>query len=475
MAKDKRRGSSAPAGGGLTVTQSFGIGVGFLVLLLAVSLPQQWMKQQQKQEHQEQQRQQRSPSLLLPEQSWARFRERHRVAGATLQRHHSSTPLLLRSVPVASNRTLHTLLSGIQYPHIKVHSQARVPFYDLQSAWAVRRPALSHAAAPPHVSLPPVELGDFPYSSTAPSSTSPGWWHITLTLAGSAGLQLVSLLAPGFFDSLGEQSAAEHRLWLARQGWTVSPHYDITDNLYLQLRGSKTFLVASPEAARSLALHPSLHPSWRQSQRLELTSMPALRAATEGDPSVRLWEVTLRAGDALFLPAFFLHSVETGADSVSVNAWMPSEGAASASSQMRLVAPWPAGASRQAKLLALGSATGLLFSEAHDVFGCSQADMLDQLRSRHVSLAQQGHWCGGNTVDGDEAACSEQVHPSAAEAATLVGSQAVQTLLDLLQAKVNLPAVRALLFLDWLEEALDAALGPLSSPCSIVRFLETCM
>lgn len=475
MAKGKdKRGSSARAGGGLTVTQSFGIGVGFLVLLLAVSLPQ-WMKQQQKHlEQHPEQRQQRSPtSLLLPEQAWARFRERHRLAeplGATLQRHHSSTPLLLRSVPLANNRTLHALLSGIQYPRIKVHSQARVPFYDPQSAWAVRRPALS-----PHVSLPPAELGDFPFSSAAPSSTSPGWWHITLTLAGSAGLQLVSLLAPGFFDSLGEQSAAEHRLWLARQGWTVSPHYDVTDNLYLQLRGSKTFLVASPEAARSLALHPSLHPSWRQSQRLELTSMPALRAATEGDPSVRIWEVTLRAGDALFLPAFFLHSVETGADSVSVNAWMPSEGAASASAQMRLVAPWPAGASRQAKLLALGSATGLLFSKAHNVFGCSQADMLDQLRSRHVSLAQQGHWCGGNTEGGDEAACSEQVHPAAAEAATSVVSQAVQTLLDLLQTKVNLPAVRALLFLDWLEEALDAALGPHSSPCSVVRFVDTCM
>ena len=466
MAKDKKR-TSAPVGE-LQHLSTTALGVGFLLLLLAAILTLRWRTMGQEEEQQQQQQQQ----LLPPEQTWARFREKHpsEPLGWTLQHQYSSTPLLLRSVPVATNRTLHALLSGIQYPRIKVHSSRRVPFYDSQSPWA----DLSHSAAPPFVSLPPSDLGDFPFSKANPlsSSKSPGWWHITLTLAGQGGLKLVSLLAPGFFDSLGGQTAAEHRLWLAREGWTVLPHYDVTDNLYLQLRGSKTFLVASPEAAQSLALHPSPHPSWRQAQ-LELTSLPALRAATQGDARVRLWQVTLRAGDALYLPAYNFHCVETGPDSVSMNAWLPSEATAYASAQMRLVLPWSREASRQEKLVALGSVAAALFAEAQDVFGCPQADMRDQLLNRHNSLAHEGRWCGGFAEGSDEAVCTEPVHSGPSG---LAASQAVQALSDLLQAKVELPAVRALLALDWLEEALDSVLGPQhSSPCSVIRFVDTCI
>ena len=41
--------------------------------------------------------------------------------------------------------------------------------------------------------------------------------------------------------------------------------------------------------------------------------------------SFNAWKVTLSPGDMVFIPAGFFHAVVTGKDSVSVNAWFPSE------------------------------------------------------------------------------------------------------------------------------------------------------
>ena len=89
----------------------------------------------------------------------------------------------------------------------------------------------------------------------------------------------------------------------------------------------------------------SFHPEWRQSQHWkELTNSDQIISAVQQrypvfscdssvavadqykkPPGLGLWEVTLSAGDMLYLPAGFYHTVTAGADSVSVNAWFPSK------------------------------------------------------------------------------------------------------------------------------------------------------
>lgn len=128
------------------------------------------------------------------------------------------------------------------------------------------------------------------------------------------------------------------------------------DNFLLQLSGSKTVLLLSQEgyplvqpfsrfftishsSLFSTLFSFSLHPHWRHTQHSNLSDAhyllsamqqsfplqtPSSSEAYRKPDSVGLWEVTLQAGDLLFVPAGCFHSMRAGPDSVSVNAWFPS-------------------------------------------------------------------------------------------------------------------------------------------------------
>ena len=102
-------------------------------------------------------------------------------------------------------------------------------------------------------------------------------------------------------------------LWMSSPGVIAYPHYDTSDNIFLQLRGKKRFYLASPDITiRDLDLYPALHPRYRQIQDLE--RFETMMAVT-----------TLHPGDLLVLPAFFLHRVEALDASTSINLWSDSE------------------------------------------------------------------------------------------------------------------------------------------------------
>ena len=44
------------------------------------------------------------------------------------------------------------------------------------------------------------------------------------------------------------------RLWISTANATALPHYDLEDNLFFQLSGSKTFIIASPQIVAWLLL-----------------------------------------------------------------------------------------------------------------------------------------------------------------------------------------------------------------------------
>lgn len=101
-------------------------------------------------------------------------------------------------------------------------------------------------------------------------------------------------------------------------GATTPLHYDVYDNLFQQLSGTKRFLLFPPSDATRLYLHPKVHVRYRQSQadllRPDLVRFPLL-AGLEGI------EVVLQPGDLLFLPAFWFHHVEAQEPNYGLNVW----------------------------------------------------------------------------------------------------------------------------------------------------------
>eukprot|EP00005_Dracoamoeba_jomungandri_P009609 CAMPEP_0174268346 /NCGR_PEP_ID=MMETSP0439-20130205/37091_1 /TAXON_ID=0 /ORGANISM="Stereomyxa ramosa, Strain Chinc5" /LENGTH=332 /DNA_ID=CAMNT_0015356459 /DNA_START=475 /DNA_END=1469 /DNA_ORIENTATION=- len=107
-----------------------------------------------------------------------------------------------------------------------------------------------------------------------------------------------------------------YNLWMGSDGVTAQTHFDWGYNMYSQLYGQKTFLLSHPSAYPDFNLFPTLHPSRRQSQ-LDFGFLPH-------SFQVDAFQVTLKAGDVLFIPPFWFHRVIAINSSISVNLWVDS-------------------------------------------------------------------------------------------------------------------------------------------------------
>lgn len=108
-------------------------------------------------------------------------------------------------------------------------------------------------------------------------------------------------------------------------------HYDQQQNIYLQVRGAKRFLLFSPCVSYAFYPYPVQHPLDRKA-RVDLRADP--------NTSTRAWpfledargkgiEVVLLPGDVLFLPTHWWHAVQSlECDNVSLNFWFDGGGAA---------------------------------------------------------------------------------------------------------------------------------------------------
>jgi jumonji domain-containing protein 7 len=108
-------------------------------------------------------------------------------------------------------------------------------------------------------------------------------------------------------------------LWFGRD--SVTPlHYDGENNLFAQLHGAKDFTIFPPTDTRYLYPFPidSLHPhvSHVDPDAPDLQAYPKFTMAQP-------LRFTLRAGEQLFLPAFWWHTVRSLGVSISVNCWWP--------------------------------------------------------------------------------------------------------------------------------------------------------
>ena len=161
-------------------------------------------------------------------------------------------------------------------------------------------------------------------------------------------LQYLPALSPDLAQYLSVlDEAPQVCMWVSSPGVVAAMHYDLEDNLLLQVSGTKTVVIVSPEALPALRPHTSLHPYWRQvsnssqlytsgqiiSHLNKFTDHSKHPKATRNETStknvsfgeMKIHEVTLTPGMMVFIPAGYYHTVTTGADSLSVNAWFGSE------------------------------------------------------------------------------------------------------------------------------------------------------
>jgi len=124
---------------------------------------------------------------------------------------------------------------------------------------------------------------------------------------------------PGWQRLVVDESAAAHRhstpahssMWVGGKGSTTQAHYDVLNNIFVQVYGRKRFRLWGPQAHAMLRVFPDAHPRARKA-RVLVDGCRTVLAPPEVD-------VTLEAGQALFIPAFWFHHVEALSCSVSVN------------------------------------------------------------------------------------------------------------------------------------------------------------
>lgn len=122
-------------------------------------------------------------------------------------------------------------------------------------------------------------------------------------------------------EGLGPDRRVVQSVWISGAGNVTPIHYDLSENILVQILGEKRVLLWDPTQYALLYLNPigTLHD--RQSRidvnRPDPTSFPNFMNA-------KALEYTLRPGEMLYIPAFWMHYVHTINFSVSVSYWWAS-------------------------------------------------------------------------------------------------------------------------------------------------------
>jgi putative sterol carrier protein len=112
------------------------------------------------------------------------------------------------------------------------------------------------------------------------------------------------------------------RIWIGPKGTVTPLHRDDTDNLFAQVWGQKSFILAAPHHRAALG-------TWSTSPKGGLDGCdfnpdaPDYQRFPEAR-NVTFLRIVLQAGDLLFLPEGWFHQVESVSTSLSVNFWVNS-------------------------------------------------------------------------------------------------------------------------------------------------------
>lgn len=180
-----------------------------------------------------------------------------------------------------------------------------------------------HAALKLNISLPFVTRNmtskEFVHCITAPNRCSDGFkGHYYFT---ELPTELASDTRPDdlLFNTPRDHAAKKQFLWVSSPGMITHGHFDQDYNVFVQLKGRKRFTLWSPWQHELLYTYPRVHPMWHKSrvnfQQPDLERFPLFGKSHAG-------QVTLEPGDALYIPPYTWHYVETlDEPSVSMSTW----------------------------------------------------------------------------------------------------------------------------------------------------------
>jgi hypothetical protein len=120
-------------------------------------------------------------------------------------------------------------------------------------------------------------------------------------------------------NCLGATPVSTTSTWISSQGCVTPLHYDLPNTLLCQVRGSKEVHLFDPKQYDRLYLRGERFPGFDNFERQSQVDIhhPDLAAFPEFGGAVAL-AVTLREGEALFIPSNWFHEVETLEPSISV-------------------------------------------------------------------------------------------------------------------------------------------------------------
>lgn len=128
------------------------------------------------------------------------------------------------------------------------------------------------------------------------------------------------------FDPEKEHLFRETRVWLSPKGTITPAHYDISHNMFIQIRGRKRVVLFPPVSWQSLYPWPILHPGGLSAQATlggdcdeQHSKFPAFICN-----QLPAYVVDVNPGDVLYIPPLWFHQVESLEDlGVSVSVWSP--------------------------------------------------------------------------------------------------------------------------------------------------------
>ena len=100
-------------------------------------------------------------------------------------------------------------------------------------------------------------------------------------------------------------------VWTGSCGSATQAHYDVADNVLVQLFGSKRIRCYPPGSAEALHVFPDAHPRARKSQ-VDFDNPNHVRFPRFSSLPAPFLDIVLRPGDAIQIPAFWFHHVENG-------------------------------------------------------------------------------------------------------------------------------------------------------------------
>ncbi|CAM4111314.1 Lysine-specific demethylase 8 [Pseudomonas reidholzensis] len=112
------------------------------------------------------------------------------------------------------------------------------------------------------------------------------------------------------------------RIWIGPKGTLTPLHRDDSDNLFAQVWGEKSFILAAPHYREALGCWATSPDGGLEGCDVDPRAPDPVRFP--GSDAVHFMEVVLQAGDLLFLPEGWFHQVESLATSLSVNFWVDS-------------------------------------------------------------------------------------------------------------------------------------------------------